>query len=156
VTPAKAVVESYGSEVAQALVGALAEELRGRYDGQDGSGSEPPASDFDPPNGTFLILYEGDRPVACGGVSHYEETTAEIRRMYVVPSDRGRGLSRRVLSDLESAAVQLGYSAIRLETGRRQPEAIRLYESSGYEPIDRFGPYVDDPRSVCFEKRVSV
>jgi GNAT superfamily N-acetyltransferase len=74
--------------------------------------------------------------------------------MYVAPAARGRGLSRLVLAALEDEARELGYSFLRLETGDRQPEAIKLYASAGYEPIARYGPFVDDPRSVCFEKRL--
>ena len=74
--------------------------------------------------------------------------------MYVAPSARGRGLSRAVLEALENEARQLGYEFVRLETGDRQPEAIKLYASSGFEPIPRYGPFADDPRSVCFEKRL--
>jgi putative acetyltransferase len=72
--------------------------------------------------------------------------------MYVAPEARGHGLSRRVLEALEDEARLLGYPSVRLETGDRQPEAIRLYESAGYRSIPRYGPYVDDERSACFEK----
>lgn len=146
--------ESYAGPAAQPLAFALAAELLGRYDGRGGSGSEPPADDFAPPEGVFLVGYEDGEPVACGGVCRFDERTAEIRRMYVVPSARGRGLSRVVLAGLEEEARRLGYSAVRLETGDRQPEAIRLYESAGYRPIGRYGPYLEDERSVCFEKQL--
>jgi len=147
--------ESYAGPSAQRLADALDAELLGRYDGVGGSGGEPPESDFEPPDGAFLVGYEDGEPVACGGVCRYDETTAEIRRMYITPVVRGRGLSRAMLAGLEQQARRLGYTAVRLETGRRQPEAIRLYESSGFEPIARYGPYVDDERSVCFEKRLT-
>jgi GNAT superfamily N-acetyltransferase len=146
--------ESYAGPVARVLAFALADELLGRYDGRGGSGDEPLASDFDTPDGAFLVGYAEGDPVACGGVCRYDEATAEIRRMYVVPAARGRGLSRILLTALEAEARVLGYAAVRLETGDRQPEAIRLYESAGYEPIARYGPYGDDERSVCFEKRL--
>jgi putative acetyltransferase len=126
--------ENYEAFASQALVAALNAELLERYDGFDGSG--------------------GEEPVACGGVIRYDETTAEIRRMYVAPSARGKGLSRAVLAALEDEARRLGYEFVRLETGDRQPEAVKLYASSGFEPIPRYGPFVDDPRSVCFEKRL--
>jgi GNAT superfamily N-acetyltransferase len=74
--------------------------------------------------------------------------------MYVVPVARGRGLARLLLTALEEEARHLGYSAVRLETGNLQPDAIGLYASAGYGPIERYGPYVDDERSVCFEKRL--
>jgi GNAT superfamily N-acetyltransferase len=146
--------ENYETFPSQALVAALNAELLDRYDGFDGSGGEQRAADFEPPDGSFLVGWDGEEPVACGGVVRYDETTAEIRRMYVAPSARGRGLSRLVLAALEDEARGLGYSFVRLETGDRQPEAIKLYASAGFEPIPRYGPFADDPRSVCFEKRL--
>jgi GNAT superfamily N-acetyltransferase len=74
--------------------------------------------------------------------------------MYVVPGRRGHGLSRAILAELEEEARSLGYEVVWLETGNRQLEAVGLYRSAGYEPIARFGPYVDDERSVCFEKKL--
>ena len=146
--------ENYEAFTSQALVAALNAELLDRYDGFDGSGGELAATDFAPPGGAFVVGWEDGEPVACGGILRYDEATAEIRRMYVAPSARGRGLSRLLLAALEDEARELGYELVRLETGDRQPEAIKLYVSSGFEPIPRFGPFVDDPRSVCFEKRL--
>lgn len=90
--------------------------------------------------------------VACGGVCRYDADTAEIRRMYVLPEQRGTGFSRVVLAALEDEARSLGYARVRLETGVHQYEALALYRSSGFEEIPRYGPYVDDELSVCFEK----
>jgi GNAT superfamily N-acetyltransferase len=146
--------ENYEAFTSQALVAALNAELLERYDGFDGSGGEHRAADFEAPDGSFVVGWEGEEPVACGGVIRYDGTTAEIRRMYVAPAARGRGVSRLVLAALEDEARELGYSFVRLETGDRQPEALKLYSSSGYEPIPRYGPFVDDPRSVCLEKRL--
>lgn len=146
--------ENYEALPARTLVAALGTELLDRYDGFDGSGGEQSASDFEKPDGAFLVGWENGEPVACGGVCRYDETTAEIRRMYVAPQARGRGLGRLVLTALEDEARALGYAFVRLETGSAQPEAIRLYASSGFEPIPRYGPFVDDPRSVCLEKRL--
>jgi GNAT superfamily N-acetyltransferase len=146
--------ENYGSTAARVLASALEAELLGRYAGVAGSGGEPPAADFEPPEGVFLVGYVDGKPAACGGVCRYDERTAEVRRMYVAPAARGRGLSRRLLGALEEEARALGYKAVRLETGERQPEAIGLYSAAGYERIPRYGPYVDDERSVCFEKRL--
>ncbi|MGH3037563.1 MAG: GNAT family N-acetyltransferase [Gaiellaceae bacterium] len=145
---------NYGAPVTQALVGALGAELLGRYDGFDGSDGERAPSAFEPPDGAFLVGWEGEEPVACGGVCRYDETTAELRRMYVRPDARGRGLGRALLGALEDEARGLRYDFLRLETGDRQPEAMGLYVSSGYLPIPRFGPFADDERSVCLEKRL--
>jgi GNAT superfamily N-acetyltransferase len=146
--------EKFDSEAARELADALEEELLATYEGDPGSGGLPAASLFEPPAGVFLVGREGGAPVACGGIARYDEVTAEIRRMYVVPEARGRGLSRRVLAALEDEARALGYSLVRLETGKLQTEAIGLYTSAGFGPIPRYGPFANDPKSVCFEKRL--
>ena len=147
--------ESFAGPAAQALAAELEAELLGHYEGVPGSGGLPAPEIFEPPGGAFLVGREHREPVACGGLARYDETTAELRRMYVVPAARGQGLSRRLLTALEAEARRLGYEALRLETGNRQTEAIGLYESAGYAPIARYGPFVDDERSVCFEKRLA-
>lgn len=146
--------EKFGSGAARELGDALEAELLATYDGVPGSGGLPAASIFEPPGGVFVVGWEDGEAVACGGIARYDEATAEIRRMYVVPKARGRGLSRRVLTALEDEARALGYSLVRLETGRLQTEAIGLYASAGFGPIPRYGPFANDPRSVCFEKRL--
>ena len=143
----------YGSADARPLTDALAAELRGRY-GEDGAGGEPEPGVFAAPDGQFVVAFDEGRAVACGGLARYDEREAEIRRMYVDPEARGRGLGRAVLEALEDAARVLGYEALRLETGDRQPEALGLYARAGFEPSPAYGPYVDDPRSVCFRKQL--
>jgi GNAT superfamily N-acetyltransferase len=125
-----------------------AEERHGR----PGSGSEPPASDFELPDGAFLIGSVDGQDVSCGGVCRFNKETAEIRRMYVMPELRGAGFSRPMLGALEDEARSLGCRRVRLDTGVDQHEALGLYRSSGFEEIPRYGPYVDDELSVCFEK----
>jgi len=83
-----------------------------------------------------------------------DDGVAEFKRMFVAPDFRGRGYSRAILNELERLAGQYGYSVVRLETGNRQPEAIQLYEGSGYKRIPNFGIYVDNEMSLCFEKRL--
>jgi GNAT superfamily N-acetyltransferase len=100
----------------------------------------------------FLIGRLGGRPVACGAVRPLEGDVGEVKRMYVEPAARGRGLSRRLLAALEEAARNMGYVALRLETADRQPEAIRWYESAGYRRGQSFGIYAGSRRSVYFEK----
>jgi len=90
--------------------------------------------------------------VACGAYRPMSPDVAEIKRMYVDPDYRCRGLGRRILRELEGRARRDGYARARLETGTLQPEAIRLYERAGYHRIDCYGLYVGNPRSVCFEK----
>jgi putative acetyltransferase len=148
--------ESFDSEAATVLADALEAELLTTYDGDPGSGGLPAASIFEPENGgAFVVGRIGGEAVACGGVARYDEVTGEIRRMYVVPAARGRGLSRRVLEALEDEARALGYSLVRLETGKLQAAAVGLYVSAGFGPIPRYGPFADDPKSVCFEKRLA-
>lgn len=147
--------ESFDSETATVLAKALEAELLATYDGDPGSGGLPAASIFEPVNGgAFLIGRIDGEAVACGGVARYDAVTGEIRRMYVVPGRRGGGLSRHVLGALEDEARALGYSLVRLETGKLQAAAIALYISAGFGPIPRYGPFADDPKSVCFEKRL--
>ena len=106
--------------------------------------------DAEPVFELFLVGRWQDEPVACGGLCRFDPELAEVRRMYVAPAARGRGLARRLLEALLEGARQLGYRKVRLETGSQQPEAIRLYQSAGFAPIPPFGPYVDEPQSLCF------
>ncbi|MGW1890207.1 GNAT family N-acetyltransferase [Streptomyces sp. NPDC002004] len=115
---------------------------------------------FEPPRGLYLVVYDTtDTPVATGGWrtqnendEGYADGDAELKRMYVVPEARGRGLSRRVLAALEEDARGAGRTRMVLETGARQPEAISLYASSGYEPCAKFGYYRFHQESRCFAK----
>lgn len=103
----------------------------------------------------MLLLRDDDEVVACGALrdaSELGEGTGELKRMYVVPERRGEGLGARVLGELEAAAAARGMTRLVLETGPLQADAIGLYLRSGYVPIDRFGPYQDDPMSRAFAK----
>lgn len=129
--------------------------MRGLYEGEADIGPTREASMFVPPDGTFLVARGDDgEPLGCGGICRFDETRAELKRMYVVPAARGRGLGRRLLEELEAAARGLGYVAVVLETGIRQPESLGLYASSGYEPIPCYGVYAARAISRCFEKRL--
>jgi GNAT superfamily N-acetyltransferase len=143
-------VEPYDGPVAQALIAAVQQEYVERYGGPDDSPVDP--GEFAPPLGCFVVAYAGAEPVATGGLRPADDGAMEIKRMYVRPQWRGQGLSRAVLADLEQRARDLGAKRIVLETGERQPEAIRLYETSGYERIDGFGHYACSPMSVSFGK----
>ena len=115
---------------------------------------EPAPVDLAPPRGVFLVACADDGPVGCGGIRDHADGIAELKRMYVVPAARRTGVARGLLAELEGRAVALGYTRIRLETGVRQPEAIALYESCGYAPIERYGHYRASPLSRCFEKEL--
>jgi GNAT superfamily N-acetyltransferase len=147
--------EPFDSTDAQALTEAQQAEMRELYSGEDDIGPTREAHMFEPPDGAFLVLRDADgRPLGCGGVCRFDGSRAELKRMYVVPEARGRGLGRQLLEELEHAASALGYRGVILETGERQPEAIGLYASAGYEPIPCYGVYATRPLSRCFEKRV--
>ncbi len=98
----------------------------------------PTAEQMSPPRGAYVALYDGGRPVAGGGVRELEPGVGEIKRMYVLPEARSRGLARRLLGELEAAARDLGYERVRLDTGDPQPHARALYESSGYREIGNY------------------
>ncbi len=103
--------------------------------------------------GAFLVAYLGGVAVGCGAVRRLDEATAEIKRMYVDPLARGRGIGRALVEALEHEARLAGVARIVLETGTRLSQAIRLYESMGYARIPLFGEYVSSPgTSLCFGK----
>ncbi|HET6560823.1 MAG TPA: GNAT family N-acetyltransferase [Marmoricola sp.] len=148
---------SFGDPVVQALVAELQQEFEVRYGGPD----ETPLdiTMFDPPAGAFFLGTLGSAPVAMGGwrlrpdvAALGRSVAAEIKRMYVVPTARGRGWARAVLAALESSAGSFGADVMVLETGLKQPEAIALYESSGYVPVEGFGYYKDSPIVRYFGK----
>ncbi len=91
-----------------------------------------------PPQGVFVTVREDGRVVAGGGIRRLEDGVAEVKRMYVVPEGRGRGHSRRVLDELERAAVDLGYRALRLDTADWMTTAISLYLSAGFQTIEDY------------------
>lgn len=126
----------------------LITETKSRYGERGQSPLEPRA--FDPPLGCFLLAFMGQEIVACGGFRALSEEVAEIKRMYVDPGSRGRGIGHAILAGLEHRAYASGYRAAWLETGSKQPEAIALYTAVGYTPIEAYGEFKLDPRSRCF------
>ncbi|GAA4580934.1 GNAT family N-acetyltransferase [Micromonospora coerulea] len=104
----------------------------------------------------YLVAVVGGRAVGCGGVQALAADTGELKRMYVRPAYRGRGIARQLLAALEELAFQRGHTVVCLETGTYLPAAIALYTSCGYEPIPVYGEYVRNPYSVCFAKRLPV
>ncbi|MET8030150.1 GNAT family N-acetyltransferase [Streptomyces avermitilis] len=134
-------------------------EYAERY-GDDGDATPLDPTMFAPPRGLYLIAYdERDRPVATGGWRSQDESgegyadgDAELKRMYVIPAARGLGLARRILAALEDDARAAGRMRMVLETGDKQPEAISLYASSGYERCAKFGYYRFHELSQCFAK----
>jgi GNAT superfamily N-acetyltransferase len=138
-------------EDATRLIHALCSEIGARYG--------TPRSRFSPDEAlaartAFVVARLGGQPIGCGALRRIDEATAEVKRVYVAPNGRRRGIARRILHALEQLAAGFNYRAIRLGTGIEQPEAIGLYESSGYHRIAAYGHYIGDPLSVCFEKYI--
>jgi GNAT superfamily N-acetyltransferase len=104
-------------------------------------------------NGAFLVAYLDNVAVGCGAVRRLDAVTAELKRMYVDPSVRGRGVGRALVEALEREARRLGVTKVVLETGTRLTRAMKLYETMGYAHIPLFGEYLASPStSVCFGK----
>ncbi len=145
------------ADVSRDLIDSLNAELRGVY-------AEPGATHFslDPGEvaggrGAFLIVYQEGSPVGCGALRLLEAETAELKRMYVSPSARGRGLGRRLVAALEAEARALGVRRLVLETGVRQAAALALYRAAGFHPIPLYGEYRLSPEtSVCLGKDLVV
>lgn len=134
------------------LIGRLDQDLLQRY---------PPEEIFtldfnDPDIGSvhFAVAYDGEQPVGCGAIRSLDADTAELKRFYVEPDFRRRGIAARLLAYLELAAMERGASSVKLEAGTEQPEAVAFYQKNGYTPIPKFGSYVGCPSSLCFEKRL--
>lgn len=101
-----------------------------------------------------IVAYEGELAIGCGAIRQFSEEATEVKRMYVSPEGRNKGVATKVLTELEKWAKELGYQKCVLETGKRQPEAIALYKKNGYEIIPNYGKYVNMENSVCFEKTI--
>jgi GNAT superfamily N-acetyltransferase len=99
-----------------------------------------------------IVFYRNKIPVGCGAIKVFDATTMEVKRMYVSSTERGKGIATEILKGLELWAIELGYTRCVLETGKRQPEAIALYEKNGYSKIPNYKPYVGIENSVCYEK----
>jgi putative acetyltransferase len=130
------------------LISALSAEMAVLYGG-DGSGLFH-VEDVLVPGGAFVIAWHTGRPVGCGALRPFGETgIGEIKRMYVAREMRGQRLGQAILEKLEELARGFGYYILRLETGTLQPDAMRLYARCGYVRCGCYGPYTDDPLSVC-------
>jgi GNAT superfamily N-acetyltransferase len=147
----------FGAPTAQALIAAAQAELTERYGSEDENPIE--SIQFDPPEGAFLVAWREGAPAACAGwrtISHFREDSdlpedvAEVKRMYVTPSARGSGIASVLLAALEESAREHGMHRMILETGQRQPEALRFYVKSGYAQIPNYGYYKDEPDCVSF------
>jgi len=139
------------------LVAAVQQVYVDLYAAEDITPMNP--EEFEPPEGMFLVGYQGDEAVACGAwrahdgpAPDFRTGDAEIKRMYVAGVVRRRGYARMILRELERTAVLSGRKRAVLETGTKQPEAIALYASSGYAQIAKFGLHKDLPEILCYGK----
>lgn len=125
-------------------------EIAERYGTPDSEPGVPPSqADI----AAFFVAYEDDgSAVGCGGLRALGAGIGEIKRMYVAPASRGSGVATEILLALEEWARDQGWSSLRLETGDAQPDAVRFYTRSGYEPIPAFGAYAESANSHCFER----
>jgi GNAT superfamily N-acetyltransferase len=142
------------ADASQKLIRAMEAEIEATYADDMGSihsvGASP--EEMTPPDGDFLVVYEGTRPVGCGGLKRLDDRTCEVKRMYVLPSHRGHGLSGQLLEALEARAIELGFTRSRLDTGLRQAAAKHLYERSGYVEIPDYNG--NTQASYWFEKEL--
>jgi GNAT superfamily N-acetyltransferase len=99
-----------------------------------------------------VVAFDGEEAVGCGALKKYSDSEMEIKRMYVLPNRRGKGIATSLLSELEKWARELNFEKCILETGLKQPEAINLYRKLGYLQINNYAPYENVQNSLCFEK----
>lgn len=123
------------------LAQAMRDEIAIMYEGLDLDGDRMPragAAELSPPGGAFVVGYRDGVPVCCGGVKRLDDERCEIKKMYVVPELRGRGVARALLRELEDTARRLGYPIARLDTGPKQGNAEGLYRDEGYREVPDF------------------
>lgn len=144
--------ERLSSTAAIGLITALNAELRGRYPNPVDCHFDLTAEEVVPGRGAFVVASEGGVDVGCGAVRLIAEGLAELKRLYVTPACRQRGIASAVLAFLESEARRLGASRIVLETGIHSPDGLALYRHAGYGEIEKFGPYADSLVSICMGK----
>ena len=128
-------------EPARSLAAAMVAAMSELYDGKEIDGDDMPKAgpgELGPPGGAFLVGFDGDAAVCCGGIKRLDDGACELKRMYVVPEARGTGAGRELLAALEDRARAMGYAIARLDTGPRQPEAEAWYRRAGYEEIGNF------------------
>jgi putative acetyltransferase len=140
------------SPAAQTLIAALNTELSSIYPEQGATHFRLDPEEVADGQGAFLVATRAAKPVGCGAVRRIDARTGEIKRMFVAPEERGKGLSRVLLNALESEARALGLSRLVLETGVRQLAALALYERAGFSRTAPFGEYIGSPLSVCMAK----
>ena len=142
----------YADPVAQHLIERVQEEYVVRYGGRDAAVVDP--AEFSPPLGLFLVAEVDGAPAGCGGWRARGDGVAELKRMYVEPAFRRRGLAALLLAELERTAAAAGHRHLLLNSGDRQPEALALYARAGYTPVAGYGVYADSPGAVFLGKEL--
>jgi GNAT superfamily N-acetyltransferase len=146
----------YDDPVARDLVARVQQEYVDRYGGPDGAAVEP--GEFSPPAGLFLVAEVDGEPAGCGAWRRHVEgedpTVVEVKRVYVAPRFRRRGLAQVLVAALEGSARRSGYSSVVLNSGDRQPEALALYEALGYTPVPGYGLYAGEAGAVFLGRRI--
>jgi GNAT superfamily N-acetyltransferase len=155
-TPVRLRAVPYRDPVAHELVERVQQEYVRRYGGRDEAVVDP--AEFEPPTGSFLVAEVDGVPAGCGGwrVHGYagEPGAVEVKRVYVEPAFRRRGLAQLVMAALEEDAAAAGHRAVVLNSGNRQPEALALYAALGYAPVPGYGIYAGVPGAVFLGKRL--
>ncbi|MFI5281971.1 MAG: GNAT family N-acetyltransferase [Candidatus Dormibacterales bacterium] len=146
--------EPFDSPDARRLVASLDAGLAVLYPPEQRFGPNLKAEHLEAGRGVFLIARDAGRAIGCGAIRVLDPETAEAKRMYVEPDERGKGVARAVLEGLEAAARDLGLRRLVLETGVHQGAAISLYRSAGFTQVDCWGEYASSPSSVCFQKNL--
>ena len=146
-------VVAYDDPVAQELIGRVQQEYVQRYGGPDEAPVTP--GEFTPPHGVFLVAEVDGVPAGCGAWRVLGDGRAEVKRVYVEPDFRRRGLAQVLVDALEADAARAGVRTLVLNTGPEQPEALALYAALGYTPVPGFGIYACHPDAVFLGKDLS-
>jgi GNAT superfamily N-acetyltransferase len=146
--------EPFDSSDAKRLIAALDAGLTELYPPEQRFGPNLKAQHLEGGRGAFLVARDSGRAVGCGAIRLNDARTAEVKRMYVEPKQRGKGVGKAILASLEAAAQKIGARRLVLETGSHSPDALALYRGAGYTEIDCWGEYATSPTSVCLEKKL--
>ena len=140
----------YDDPLARTMVESVQHEYVARYGGRDEAVVDP--AEFRPPAGLFVVAELDGAPAGCGAWRVYPPGGVEIKRVYVAPAFRRRGLAQALMAELESSAARAGHRSVVLNTGRKQPEAVALYAGLGYRPVPGYGVYACSADAVFLGK----
>jgi GNAT superfamily N-acetyltransferase len=133
------------------LISELDKELRSRYEEKQAIYDQYNIIEN---NRNVVIAYKDEMPVGCGCFKKFDDSSVEIKRMFVKPEYRGQKIAASILQELEDWAIEFNISGTILETGIKQHEAIHLYQKSGYIVVENYGPYKGLPESICMQKNL--